>query len=194
MASFTQIILSRDVPNLGRLGEIHKVRAGYARNFLFPKGMALPASSNKVKEFEHQKKLVAHRMKLVRSESERKAAELSQHQFALMLKVGSGGKVFGAITSRDIAQALAESGYVIDHRDLKLEAPIRTIGSHEVPLRLEADVSTSIKIVIGAEQVEDHKFKSVEELEAEEDQLIAEKAINGDVDIEAEEAALAVEE
>jgi len=157
MASHTQLILARDVPNLGRVGDLVTVRAGYARNFLFPKGLALPASPKRVAQFEHQKKLVDHKRRILRADSEKKAQEVSKLQITLTAKVGDQGKLFGSITSRDIARALAAEGLVLDHRDVKIEGPIRTIGLHKIDLRLEADVTAQVKLVVAPEIVEEPK-------------------------------------
>jgi large subunit ribosomal protein L9 len=166
MASQTQLILARDVPNLGRVGDLVTVRAGYARNFLFPKGLALPASPKRVSQFEHQKKLVDHKRRLLKAESEKKAQEISKIQVTLTAKVGDQGKLFGSITSRDIARALAAEGLVLDHRDVKLDGPIRTIGLHKIDLRLEADVTAQVKVVVAPEVVAEEPKAAEEGAEA----------------------------
>ncbi len=155
MATQVQIILARDVPNLGRVGELHKVRAGYARNYLFPKGFALPASEKHVSRLEHQRKLIEHKMGLLRSESERKSAEIQKMQFTCNVKVGANDKIFGSVTARDIADELKNAGIVIDHRDLKMEGPLKTLGLHTIALRLEADVQSEVKVLVAGEKIED---------------------------------------
>ena len=106
MAAQVQLILARDVPNLGRIGDLVTVRAGYARNFLIPQRMGLPASKAKVTEFDHKKRIVEHRRRLLRVESEKRAQEIAKIQVTLTAKVGEQGKLFGSLGARDIAAAL----------------------------------------------------------------------------------------
>jgi large subunit ribosomal protein L9 len=153
MAQNVQVILARDVPNLGRLGELVSVRPGYARNFLVPQRLALPASSSRVSQFEHQKKLVEHKRRLLRAESEKKAKAMGDVVVTLTAKVGEQNKLFGSITGRDISRALASIGHDIHHKDIKLEEPIRSIGSYSLDVRLEGDVDAKIKVVIAPEVV-----------------------------------------
>lgn len=154
MAANVHVILARDVPNLGHIGELVQVRPGYMRNFLVPKGLALPASPKRVAEFEHKKRLVEHQRGKLRAASNQRAQELSQVQVTLTARVGEQNKLFGSITSRDISKALTDQGHDIHHRDIKLESPIRTIGLHVVDVRLEADVTAQVKVVIAPEVVE----------------------------------------
>lgn len=151
MAQNIPVILARDVANLGRVGELVNVRPGYARNFLVPQGLALPASPKRVAFFEHQKKLVEHKRRVLRAESEKKAKDMSQVQVTLTVKVGEQGKLFGAVTGRDISKALQAIGHGIHHRDIKLAEPIKTVGVHTVDVRLEADVAAQVKVIVAAE-------------------------------------------
>ena len=165
MASNVQLILARDVPNLGRVGDLVAVRPGYARNYLVPQGLALPASPKRVAEFDHKKKLVAHRRRLLRSESEARAQKIAQVQITLTARVGEQDKLFGSITGRDIAKALADEGHNINHKDIKLDAPLRTLGLHTIDIRLEADVTTQVKVVIAPEEVPEEEMEFAEEEE-----------------------------
>lgn len=181
MAANVQLILARDVPNLGRVGDLVSVKAGYARNYLVPQGLGLPASPKRVAHFEHQKKLVDHKRRLLRGESEKRAQELSKVQLTLTARVGEQGKLFGSITSRDIAKALAAEGHVLDHRDIKMDGPIKSVGLHKLDLRLEADVTAQVKLVVAPEEVPEEPTEE-EAMEAE--------AEGEDVDVDAEEAAI----
>jgi large subunit ribosomal protein L9 len=151
MAQNTPVILARDVPNLGRVGELVSVRPGYARNYLVPQGLALPASPKRVAFFEHQKKIIEHKRRQLRAESEKKAKEMSQVQVTLTVKVGEQGKIFGSVTGRDISRALQAIGHDIHHRDIKLVDPIKTLGIHTVDVRLEADVGAQVKVIVAGE-------------------------------------------
>src|SRR5687767_7099646 len=151
MAQNVPVILARDVANLGRVGELVNVRPGYARNYLVPEGLALPASPKRVAFFEHQKKIIEHKRRLLRGESEKRAKEMSDVQVTLTVKVGEQGKLFGAITARDIARALTAIGHQIHHKDVKLAEPIKALGIHTVDVRLEADVTAQVKVIVAGE-------------------------------------------
>ncbi|MDP2340696.1 MAG: 50S ribosomal protein L9 [Deltaproteobacteria bacterium] len=148
MAQNVQIILARDVPNLGKLGELVAVRPGYARNFLIPNQLALPASPKRVALFTHQKQVIEHKRRLLRAESETKAKGMSGVTVSINAKVGEQNKLFGSINARDISKALAAIGHTIHHKDIKLVDLIKAVGTYTVDVRLEADVSTQIKVVI----------------------------------------------
>lgn len=148
MAQNVQVILARDVPNLGKLGELVAVRPGYARNFLVPNQLALPASPKRVALFEHQKKVIDHKRRLLRAESEKKAQSMTGVTVSINAKVGEQNKLFGSITARDISKALSAIGHNIHHKDIKLADPIRAVGTYTVDVRLEADVAAQVKVVI----------------------------------------------
>ena len=148
MATNMHVILSRDVPHLGQLGELVKVRPGYARNFLFPRHMALPVSLSKVSHFEHQKRLVEHQRQKLKAKSEEVRKQLADVQITIMAKAGQQGKLFGSVGSRDIEKAMLAQGYTVLHRDIKLDAPIKTVGLHAVEVRLEGDVKAMLNVVI----------------------------------------------
>ncbi len=148
MAANVNVILARDVFNLGHLGEVVKVRPGFARNYLFPKLLALPVSATRVRHFEHQKKLIEHQRQKLRLQSEELSKQLAEIQITVAAKVGDQGKLFGSIGTRDIEKALVEQGHKVSHRDIKLEHPIKTVGLHAVEVRLEGDVKAKINLVV----------------------------------------------
>lgn len=166
MAQNVQVILARDVPNLGKLGELVAVRPGYARNFLIPNKLAMPASPKRVAQFEHQKKLVEHKRRILRAESEQKAKAMSGVTVSINARVGEQGKLFGAITARDISKALIAIGHNIHHKDVKLADAIRAVGTVDVDVRLEGDVGAVVKVVIVPE-IETASNKTAEEEAAE---------------------------
>lgn len=163
MAQNVPVILARDVANLGRVGELVNVRPGYARNYLVPMGLALPASPKRVAFFEHQKKVIEHKRRVLRSESEKKAKEMSGVQVTLSARVGEQNKMFGTITGRDISRALKAIGHDIHHKDIKLAEPIKTVGIHTVDVRLEADVAAQIKVIVTPEVVVEESKAADEE-------------------------------
>jgi large subunit ribosomal protein L9 len=160
MAHNIPVILARDVANLGKIGELVNVRPGYARNYLVPNGLALPASPKRITHFEHQKRVVEHKRRVLRSDSEKKARDMSSVQVTLFARVGDQNKLFGTITSRDISRGLSEIGHKIHHKDIKLSEPIKTLGIHTVDVRLEADVSAQVKVIVAAEQVVNEEPKA----------------------------------
>jgi large subunit ribosomal protein L9 len=165
MAHNIPVILARDVANLGKIGELVNVRPGYARNYLVPNGLALPASPKRVAHCEHQKRVIEHKRRVLRADSEKKAKEMSAVQVTLMARVGDQNKLFGSITTRDISRALNAIGHKIHHKDIKLGDAIKTLGVHTVDVRLEADVSAQVKVIVAPEVVAEEP-KPAEEVAA----------------------------
>jgi large subunit ribosomal protein L9 len=154
MARTVNVILQRDVANLGHVGEIVPVKPGYARNFLLPQKLALLASKRSVAELEHQKRVTEHRKGTLRKESEAQAATLKDLQLTIPAKAGEQDKLFGSVGARDIAKALADAGHEIPHRSIKLAEPIKTLGQFAVDVRLQADVLAKIKVLIVPESAD----------------------------------------
>lgn len=144
-----QAILARDVANLGHVGDIVRVAPGYLRNFLLPNRLALPVSKSRLEQFEHQKQLVRHQLAKLKATSEHVRDRIEVQKFTLEVKAGEQGKLFGSIGARDIEACLKDNGFVVHHRDIKLEdGPLKTIGMHEVPVRLEGGVLAKIKVIL----------------------------------------------
>lgn len=141
-----QIILLKDQENLGKTGEQVEVKDGYARNCLIPKGIALKADEHSIKRFEE----IARLKELRKNKALKQSRELSQKLQALSLtvpvQVGEEDRVFGAVTSQEIAQQLREKGYDIDKRQILLEEPIKALGIYEVPVKLHPETTATIKI------------------------------------------------
>ena len=150
MASKIQAILGRDVANLGHAGDIVNVAPGYLRNFLLPKLLALPVSKSRIEEFEHQKKLVQHQLAKLKSLSQEVKDRIEVQKYLVEVKCGEQGKLFGSVSARDIELVLKNNGFNIHHRDIKLEAPLKTVGMHQIPVRLEGGVMASIKVILAA--------------------------------------------
>lgn len=141
-----QVILQEDVPNLGRAGDIVKVRDGYGRNFLLPKDKAIVADPKNVKQLEHNKKLVASKQSKMKGDAEKLAEKLKELSITISREAGEEDKIFGSVTTKDIADALRGEGYIIDRHDIKLEAPIKQIGIFDVGVRLHTEVNGTLKI------------------------------------------------
>jgi large subunit ribosomal protein L9 len=145
-----QIILTKDVDNLGRAGELVRVRPGYGRNFLLPRGLALLATAANIRQLEHHRREIAAQQAKVRAEHEAKAAQLKSAVVSIPRKVGAEDKMFGSVSTKDIAEALAAQNVVIDRKLIKLSEAIKTVGEHEVEVRFSSDVAVTIKVqVIG---------------------------------------------
>jgi large subunit ribosomal protein L9 len=145
-----QIILTKDVDTLGRAGDLIRVKPGYGRNYLLPRGLALLATAANIRQLEHHRREIAAQQAKVRAEHEANAAKLKEAVVSIPRKVGAEDKLFGSVSTKDIAAALAAQNVVIDRKLIKLAEPIKTIGEHEVEVRFSVDVSVTIKVrVIG---------------------------------------------
>lgn len=143
-----QIILTKDVDNLGRAGELVRVRPGYGRNYLLPRGLALLATAANIRQLEHHRREIAAAQAKLRAEHEAQAAQLKEAVVSIPRKVGAEDKMFGSVSTKDIAEALAAQNVVIDRKLIKLSEPIRTVGEHDVEVRFSADVAVTIKVQI----------------------------------------------
>ena len=141
-----QLILREDVDNLGRAGELVNVKPGYGRNFLLPKGLAVLATPKNVARVEHEKRMAAGRAAKARKGAEDVAARVEGAQINIARQVGEEDKLFGSVSGRDIADALAEQGITVDHRKVHLGEPIKTLGMHEVKIKLASEVQATVKV------------------------------------------------
>jgi large subunit ribosomal protein L9 len=152
MSQSVKVILQEDVDNLGQVGEIVSVRAGYARNFLLPRHKALVASVESIRHLEHQKRVTEKKKSQLREVSLTQAKKMADVQVTLTAKVGDQDKLFGSITSKDIAAALVKSGFAdLTHRAVRIGEPIKTVGLHTVEVRLQAGVMAQVKVWVVAE-------------------------------------------
>src|SRR5205807_10286176 len=160
----TQVLLREDIDNLGARGEIVRVKAGYARNYLLPRKLAVEATANNVRQIEGEKAALAKREAKERSTAELQASQLQKLTLKFERKVGEAGVLYGSVTSMDIAHALHEQGYEIDRRKIVLREPIKRFGNYNVPVRLHREVTLELPInVLGEGGVE----VDVEALESE---------------------------
>jgi large subunit ribosomal protein L9 len=143
-----EVILREDVQSLGKAGQLVRVKPGYARNFLLPRGLAFEATEGNKKRIEAEARARATKASAEKAASEQLAAQLASITVTMRGKAGEEGKLFGSITSQDIAAALTEQGFTVDKRKLELEHPIKTIGFHSVTVRLQSDVHAEVKVNI----------------------------------------------
>lgn len=149
-----EVILKEDIPNLGKMGEVVRVRDGYARNYLLPRGLVVLANKKNLKAFEHQVRVVAGQKGRVLKQAQALIEKLSAVTLVIPVKVGEEGKLFGSVTNIDIEKALRAKGIDVERRKIHLDEPIKTLGEFEVPIRLSADVSATVKLSVTPEESE----------------------------------------
>src|SRR6185295_11569238 len=152
-----QVLLREDIDNLGARGEIVRVKAGYARNYLLPRSLAVEATNSNVKQIEGERAALMKREAKERAGAEGQADQLRNLNLKFERKVGEAGVLYGSVTSMDIAAALKEQGYEIDRRKIVLREPIKRFGSYTVPVRLHREVTLDLPVtVLGEGGVEVH--------------------------------------
>jgi large subunit ribosomal protein L9 len=141
-----KVILRKEHEKLGQVGTVVDVKDGYARNFLIPKGIAYPANSGSMRALEEEKKQASRRHTKELKGSEKLAAELEKLSITLQMKVGEDEKLFGAVTSQMVADALKEKGFDLDKRIIDLEEPIKALGIYTIGVKLPQNVTGSVKV------------------------------------------------
>ncbi|MEP6569319.1 MAG: 50S ribosomal protein L9 [Acidobacteriota bacterium] len=147
----TKILLREDVDDLGARGEIVRVRAGYARNYLLPRRLAVEATGSNVKQIEGERAALLKKEAGERSTAEGQAEQIGKLVLEFKRKSGEQGALYGSVTSMDIAEALKERGHEIDRHRLHLREPIKRLGEFTVPLRLHREVTVDLQIKVAAE-------------------------------------------
>jgi large subunit ribosomal protein L9 len=145
-----KVILREDVANVGDAGEVVSVRTGFARNFLIPQGKAIAATASNVRELEHQKRVIAERVARELKALDGERAKLEGVVVEIAAQAGEEGRLFGSVTSAQIAEQLAERGLEIDRRRIALDEPIKELGERDVTVRLHRQVSATIKVRVVA--------------------------------------------
>lgn len=143
-----KVILQKDIPNLGDAGDIKDVADGYARNYLLPKKLVLLANESSKKAIEHQKKLIKLKKEKRKHESEKIFDAINGLEISIGAQVGEEGKLFGSVTSMDIAEKIKEKGFEIDKRKIQLDGPIKQEGEFEVVIKLEEGLNATIKVSV----------------------------------------------
>ncbi len=141
-----EIILRQDYEQLGKTGEIVTVKDGFARNYLIPKGIAYVATKNNKKRLENELKMQNWRKEKEKRAAEEMAKKLETVSCTIPVQVGEEDKLFGSVTSQNIADALAALGYEVDKRKIILEEPIKSLGIYSVPIKLHPDVTATVKV------------------------------------------------
>lgn len=143
-----KVILKEDVKNIGNIGQIIDVADGFARNYLVPKGLAVEANTKNIKSLEHEKRVIQEKARKIRMSAQDLAGRISNTAVIIKAKAGEEGKLFGSVTSMDIAEQLTNAGIDIDRKKISLDEPIRRIGSYTVNIRLHSDVSVQVNVQI----------------------------------------------
>ena len=146
-----EVILRQHVDNLGRRGEIVKVADGYARNYLLPRKLALPATVGNKQHVERERKIFEAREAEERGQAEAIAARLTALTISIARRVGDTEQLYGSVTASDIAEFLKEKGFEVDRRKLILPEPIKSLGEHDVPLKLHREVTVPLKVHVTRE-------------------------------------------
>ena len=145
------VILTTDVPSLGYAGEVVEVKAGYGSNYLIPQGMALLATPNNRSQIAHQRRAIEAKVVRERADAEKLAKRLAGLSVSLPRLVSEGDKIFGSVTTKDIADALSDEGVTVDRRQILLDAPLKELGVYDVDLQLHRDLAAAIKVWVVAD-------------------------------------------
>lgn len=143
-----KLILRADVDHLGRLGDIVKVKPGFGRNYLIPQGLAMAATEGNLKAFELERKKLQSQMDAVKGAAQDLADKLAQAPVVIRVRVGEGGKMYGAVTSANIVDALAAQGIEVDRKKIVLQDPLRALGEYSLPVKLHPDVVCEIRAAV----------------------------------------------
>jgi large subunit ribosomal protein L9 len=150
-----KVILQETMDGVGHLGDLIDVRDGYARNYLLPRKKAVEANNRNIKAFEHVKRVVAEKAKKEKLEIEAHAKKISAVTLTVQAQVGKDDKMFGSVTTKDIAEGLTAQGFTVDRRKIQLAQPIKELGSFTVPVKLPRDVTATVTVrVVKKQEVE----------------------------------------
>lgn len=143
-----EVILTEDIPSLGKVGEVVKVREGYGRNYLLPNKKALVANSKNIKALEAQKKMIEANAAKNLASAEAVAKRLSELMLTFEREAGEENRLFGSVTNKDIAEELAKQGVPVDKHLIHMEHPLKTVGDHEVEVKLHSQSKTILKVTV----------------------------------------------
>jgi len=144
-----KVVLDKDVKDLGRAGQVKEVADGYARNYLFPRRLAVPATPGALKQVEAREKASQRRLAGEEREAEQIAERLETQPLKIYPKVGEQGRLYGSVTAADVAEALSkELGQPVDKRKIELDEPIRTLGEYRVPFRITRTVTAVVTVQV----------------------------------------------
>ena len=143
-----KVVLLQDVKAQGKKDDIVEVSEGYARNFLFPKKLAIPADAKAINDIKNKKSSEAHKVELERQAAKELAEKLNQATVKIKAEAGSDGRFYGAVTSKDIAEALKKLGFEVDKRKIVLDTPIKAFGTYKIDIKLYQEISGKVTISV----------------------------------------------
>ncbi len=146
-----QIILEQDVPNLGKKGELKEVARGYARNHLLPRGLAVEATPQRLRDWQQRQEKEQAMNRELEEQAREEAGNLSQKEIAFKVPAGEGGRLFGSVTAADIAGKLLEEGFEVDKKKIELSEPLKSVGTYTADVRLHPGVKAEILIRVDKE-------------------------------------------
>jgi len=141
-----KVILKEDMDNLGKSGDVVEVKDGYGRNFLIPRNLAVRATNKNMNQLDHEKKVIGDLQKRRRSDAEKMAEELGNHSCTILCQVGEQDKLFGSVTSRDIADQLRRDGFDVNRRQVQLDEPLKQLGVFTVPVKVGEGIEAELKV------------------------------------------------
>jgi large subunit ribosomal protein L9 len=144
------IILNENVDGLGKIGDVLKVKPGYARNFLLPRGLAVEANVRNVNELEHNKRQLERKLQRQTQATELLKTQIEKVACNFTLRSSEEGKLFGSVTTQDIAEKLAAAGVEVDRKKIVLDEAIKTLGEHQVLVKLQHSIVATVKVVVTA--------------------------------------------
>jgi len=146
-----QVILRDDVANLGKIGDVVRVKPGYARNFLLPRGLAVEASSKNLRMLEHHKRIIGVKAEREQKASQGVAAKLDGLALTVKAHAGEGGRLFGSVTNLDVERLLAEKGFHVDRRRIGLDEPLKNLGTFPIVVQVGRTARATIQLTVEAE-------------------------------------------
>lgn len=162
-----KVILKEDVDNLGDIGSIVDVKDGYGRNFLIPRNLAVEANTKNIKHFEHQKSMIQAKIKKVKGSADTLAEKLSAMNISIEARSGEEDKLFGSVTTKDIADAISQQGIEVNKRKVLLDEPIKRLGTYEVSVKLHPEVTAKVNVEVkksgAAEETAEQPAEKTEE-------------------------------
>jgi large subunit ribosomal protein L9 len=148
-----QVILAEDITKLGHAGDVVRVKAGYARNYLLPRGKAMIATAGRVRELEHKKRVIEEKQRKEIGAHESVARKLSELVLEFDVHSSEEGKLFGSVTNADIAEQIREKGMEVDRRKIEIDDPIKQVGEHKVAVRLHREVKAELTVRVTSSDV-----------------------------------------
>jgi large subunit ribosomal protein L9 len=146
-----EVILRDDVPSLGKIGQVVRVKPGYARNYLFPRGLAVEANRKNLHVLEHHKRVIAAKADRERKSAEGVAQKLNGLKVTVQARAGEEGRLFGSVTNLDLERLLADKGFQVDRRRIELAEPIKQLGTYSVVVHVGRDVRATVELTVVVE-------------------------------------------